>query len=135
MLSYLFGKGKSDKKENADAELAMREAMDEHGDFNCKIDGTLEFQDFLVFRAIVMRQGSRLFEPKRLALNAKKLELYKAKDQAGYVRVFREGQTEFNTCILSITQKACEWIELDMKNYQLSMQAFMDDEKTRAKVT
>ena len=51
------------------------------------------------------------------------------------MKVFREGQAEFNKCILSISQKACEWIELDMKNYQLSMQAFMDDEKTRAKIT
>jgi hypothetical protein len=135
MLSYLFGKGKDEKSENMDPELAMREAMDNHGDFNCKIDGTLELEDFLVFRGIVMRQGSRKFEPKRLEMNAKKLELYKAKDQQGYVQCFREGQVAFNRCILEITNKACEWIELDVKNYQLSIQTYMEDEKIRARVT
>jgi hypothetical protein len=34
MLSYLFGGSKETKKvENADPELAMRDQMDEHGDF------------------------------------------------------------------------------------------------------
>jgi len=68
-------------------------------------------------------------------MNAKKLELYKAKDQQGYVQCFREGQNAFNKCILEITTKACEWIELDVKNYQLSIQAYMEDEKIRARIT
>ena len=34
MLSYLFGGKKSDKKENENAELAMREALDEHEEFH-----------------------------------------------------------------------------------------------------
>ena len=134
MLSYLFGKGKDAKTENADPELAMREAMDAHGDFNCKVDGTLEFEDFLVFRGIVMRQGCRLFEPKRVAMNAQKLEFYKNKDQQGYVQVFREGQAEFNKCIMFITEKACEWIELSLQNYNLSMKGFMEEEKTRQRI-
>ena len=135
MLSYIFGKKDSDKPENADPELAMRDALDSHGDFKTKIDGTLEFEDFLVFRAIIMRQASRVFAPKKDALNDKKLEAFKSNDQNAYVKVFREGQQLFNQAIMGITQKACEWIELDVKNYQLSVQAVMENEEHRNKLS
>jgi len=57
MFSYLWGgKKKADAKpENECAELAMRDALDSYGEFATKIDGTLEYKDFLVFRAIIMR--------------------------------------------------------------------------------
>ena len=82
MLSYLFGKGGDQKpiNENEDPELAMRDAMDSHGDFTCKLDGSLEFEDFLVFRAIVMRQASRKFEPRRADLNERKMKAFQSKD-------------------------------------------------------
>jgi len=40
ILSYLWG-GKKDTPENDNAELAMREALDNHADFNIKDDGTM----------------------------------------------------------------------------------------------
>jgi hypothetical protein len=45
MLSYLWGgkKEANSAPENENPELAMREAMDSHGDFATKIDGTLEY--------------------------------------------------------------------------------------------
>jgi len=95
----------------------MRDQLDDHGDFKCNMDGTLEFEDFLHFRSVVMRQSCRMFNPKKEGLNMRKLEIFKAKDQAAYIKIFREGQTEFNRCIMTTTSKACEWIELDIKNY------------------
>ena len=71
----------TDKPENECAELAMRDALDAYGEFQTKIDGTLEYKDFLVFRAIIMRQSSRHFKPKRDELNEKKLEAFANKDQ------------------------------------------------------
>jgi len=75
MLSYLWGgkKEANSTPENENPELAMREAMDAHGDFHTRIDGTLEYQDFIVFRAIITRQIGRLFAPKRAILNERKL--------------------------------------------------------------
>ena len=83
MFSYLWGgkKKETDKPENECAELAMRDALDAYGEFQTKIDGTLEYKDFIVFRAIIMRQSSRHFEPKRDELNEKKLEAFANKDQ------------------------------------------------------
>ena len=51
----------------------MRAALDAHGDFATKIDGTLEFPDFIIFRSIITRQASRMFMPKRAELNEQKL--------------------------------------------------------------
>jgi len=135
MLSYLWGGKKDEKKEeNADPELAMREALDSHGDFATKIDGTLEWDHFLVFRAIIMRQASRMFEKKRAELNERKLEAFTNKDQPTYVKIFREGQAAFNQAIQHITKKACEWIELDLQNYALSTKAFMEDKEKRIQI-
>ena len=97
MLSYLWGGKKTAESapENDDPELALREAMDAHGDFATKMDGTLEYDDFLTFRAIITRQSGRLFAPKRAELNEKKLAAFNAKNQQEYVKLFREGQVEY----------------------------------------
>lgn len=82
MFSYLWGGKKADdaKPENENAELAMRDQLDSHGDFACKLDGTLEYNDFLVLRAVIMRQSWRLFKPQRDELNNRKLEAFKARN-------------------------------------------------------
>ena len=130
MLSYLWGGSKpaDAAPENENPELAMREGMDAHGDFATKVDGTLEYQDFLVFRAIINRQAGRAFAPKRAELNEKKLAAFNAKNQQEYVKLFREGQVEYQKNIVGYTRKACEWIELDANNYQLTVRQYMEDE-------
>jgi hypothetical protein len=65
MLSYLWGGKKPEKQENENPELAMREQLDAHGDFATKLDGTMEFKDFLVLRSIIARQSLRLFAPQK----------------------------------------------------------------------
>ena len=123
ILGYLWGGARAAdaEPENDNPELAMRADCDKHGDFQRKIDGTLEFDHFLVFRAIITRQAGRMFGPKRLELNEKKLEAFREKNQQRYVNVFREGQVEYQKCIVAITKKACEWIELEAQNYQLTI--------------
>ena len=91
MFSYLWG-GKKEKEENEDPELAMREALDAHGEFKLNLDGTMQWESFLVFRGIVMRQGCRKFAPIKDQLNEAKREAFRNKDQAKYVEIFRRGQ-------------------------------------------
>lgn len=136
MFSYLWGgkRAADAKPENENAELAMRDQLDDHGTFNCKIDGTLEYNDFLVLRAVIMRQSWRMFAPQKEELNTKKLEAYKAKNQSDYVRIFREGQQVYNKCLQTITKKACEWIELDAPNYNLTTKTFLEDKDKRGEV-
>ena len=136
MLSYLWGGAKpaEAEPENDDPELALRQAMDAHGDFATKMDGTLEYDDFITFRAIITRQAGRLFAPKRAELNAKKLEAFNAKNQQEYVKLFREGQVEYQKALVTITKKACEWIELDAQNYQLTIRQYMEDEQKRKQI-
>jgi len=56
MLSYIWGgQSNSSKTENEDAELAMKEQLDAHGTFSTKIDGTMEFNHFLILRSIIFR--------------------------------------------------------------------------------
>ena len=56
MLNYLWGGGHFTKTENEDFILAMREDLDHHGEFTCKVDGTMEFVNFLSFRSTITRQ-------------------------------------------------------------------------------
>jgi hypothetical protein len=131
MLSYLWGGSAKPekKKENDNAEIAMREQLDEHGDFKVQVDGTLEFKDLLVFRSIVVRQANRHYQPQKEKFKAKQTELYKAKDQQGYTMNFAQAQKAYTDCQTFITRKACEWIDLDIKNFQLSMQTYMKDKE------
>lgn len=67
MLSYLFGsKTPEPTEENENPELAMREALDAHGDFQTSIDGALEFKDFCVLRSIIIRQANRAHHEQKI---------------------------------------------------------------------
>lgn len=63
--NYLFGGKAADKEENADPEKAMQEALNSHGDFAMDTSGVLTFEDTLILRSIVIRQGNRAFMPIR----------------------------------------------------------------------
>ena len=115
-LDYLFG-GAAPEEENDNAELAMRDACDLHGTFETNLDGTLKYEHYQIFRAIILRQACRMFAPKKAELGVKKMEAFRAKNQGEYVAIFRAGQQAFQQAMGTITAKACEWIELDQKNY------------------
>lgn len=135
MLSYLFGGSKkSEKPENADPELAMRDGMAEHGEFHSEIDGTLLMEDFLIFRAVILRQALRSFQPLKDKLQIDKLEYFKAQDQTKYVNIFRQGSEFYQRSIILMTNRACEWTEVSMTNYQASINKYMQDEKTRERL-
>jgi hypothetical protein len=40
----------------------MKDDIEAHGDFKYKMDGTLEFDDFLILRSIIFRQTDREFQ-------------------------------------------------------------------------
>ena len=62
------------------------------------------------------------------------MEAFKEKNQQKYVNIFREGQVEYQKCIVAITKKACEWIELEAQNYQLTIRQYMEDEEKRGQI-
>ena len=81
-LNYLWGgeRPADAAPENETPELAMREAMELHGNFAKKADGTLEFEDFLLFRAIITRQAGRMFAPIKAELDQRKLAAFSSKN-------------------------------------------------------
>jgi hypothetical protein len=80
-LNYLWGgeRPADAAPESESPELAMREAMELHGNFAKKADGTLEFDDFLLFRAIITRQAGRMFAPIKAELDSRKLAAFNSK--------------------------------------------------------
>jgi len=61
MLAFLWGGARwpITRVENEDFILAMREDLEAHGNFACKLDGTMEFIDLLTFRSIISRHACR----------------------------------------------------------------------------
>jgi len=41
---------------------------------------------------------------------------------------------EYQKAVMRITKLACEWIELEPQNYQLTMKSYMEDETKRAEI-
>ncbi len=61
MLAHLWG-GQDwpvDKVENEDFEQALKDDLTLHGKFNLNEDGTMQIDDFLSFRAAIIRQQVR----------------------------------------------------------------------------
>ena len=136
MFSYLWGGKKADdaKPENENPELAMRDQLDQHGDFNTKIDGTLEYQDFCILRAVILRQSIRQFREPKKAITEKRLQAFKDKNQQEYVKLFREQHMGYTRTIQAMIKKACEWISLDVNNYEISFKSYMEDETQRKEI-
>ena len=140
MFSYLFGSSKNadtqqqaadQRPENDNPELAMRDALDAHGEFPVDVDGTMNFKDFMILRSIIMRQSHRQFQPTKLKYKEEQLELYKKKDMSQYSMNFAKIQKEYTDTLAFITKKACEWIEFDLKNFNNTVQSILKDkEKT-----
>ena len=67
MLGFLWGGPLQEGQvEPPSAEEALIQCIGWHGDFERNENGgTLKFDDFLAFRAITMRQTTRLFKPKK----------------------------------------------------------------------
>jgi len=63
MLSYILGSAKPNKTENEDPLVALKDSIEAHKEFKSKMDGTLEFDDFLELRSIIFRQCDRKFFP------------------------------------------------------------------------
>ena len=63
MFNYLYGgeRAADSPAENADPAAALRQACDAKGTFARNADGTLTWEDFLIFRGIVGRQANRKF--------------------------------------------------------------------------
>jgi hypothetical protein len=54
-LNYLWGGMPYVKKESEDYEVALKEDLDFHGEFELNEDGLMEFVDFLSLRAAIIR--------------------------------------------------------------------------------
>ena len=80
MFSNLWAKKTTSKVENENAEIALKDDLDAHGKFTRAIDGTLEFNDFLVFRSAILRQTDRKFLPIKQDLKKKQYDIYLAKN-------------------------------------------------------
>ena len=55
--NFLFGN--KDKKENENAELAMREALDERDEYKVDEQGIMDFDDYIYLRSVITRQAMR----------------------------------------------------------------------------
>ena len=64
-LNYLWGGMPYVKKESEDYEVALKEDLDFHGEFELNEDGLMEFVDFLSLRAAIIRQVHRSTLEKR----------------------------------------------------------------------
>ena len=136
MLSYLFGGKKSDKKENENAELAMREALDEHEEFHCEEDGCMNFDDYIVLRAVINRQQMRHCQAAKDKNVEKSVELFKKNSiSSEYAQNFGELQKLQAEAGKLMTEKACEWIDFELKNFMATSKKISKDKEKTKKVT
>ena len=118
MLSAIFGSKKETKPaENENPELAMRDALDDHGDFSTTADGTMEFNDYCVMRSIITRQTNRSYLAEKTQAEEKLYQLYCDKKDAEFAQALQKS-TKIHTEIAQLlTKKACEWIEFDVESF------------------
>lgn len=122
MLSYLWGGSAWTKQnENADPELAMREDLEAHGEFVCKLDGTMEFTDFLIVRSCIVRQVFISCLEKKLEHRRQQHELYLAKEWKEYARHLKKHTMFYQGKMQTFVLEACKWINYSVHDYRKTM--------------
>jgi len=77
----------------------LKDQIEEYGTFKTNMDGTLEFEDFLMLQSFISRQTERKFRPDRMALKDKQYEIFLRADQLAFERHFQEAQVAYNTLV------------------------------------
>jgi len=109
----------------------MREACTRHGEFKRRADGTLEFDDYIELRRIIVRQTSRTWKPIRTKLEKMKSDAYMNKDNSAYIKAYHEMNKQANSAQIAMTMKTCEHIELDPPRWQGTDSRYTGDERMR----
>ena len=122
---------KEEPRENQDPELAMRESCDKHGEFKRTDKGMLAFDDYIALRKIIVRQAARMFQPMKKVLNARKLEAYKKSNDAMYANTFKQGAHQQYQTQVIMTAKACEYLNIGAKEYQVTSQVYATDNQRK----
>jgi hypothetical protein len=105
MLSAIFGSKKETKPaENENPELAMRDALDDHGDFATTADGTMEFNDYCVMRSIITRQTNRSYLAEKNQAEEKLYQLFCDKKDAEFAQGLQKS-TKIHTEIAQLLTK------------------------------
>ena len=112
-LRFLFSKDGKIVRDNV-----VEDALDAHGLFRRQADGTLEFDEFLTLKEIILRQSLRLFAPKKAVLTEQKIKALKEKNTKEYMKLAHFLRLEYHKCLLTITKKACEEISLRPAMFQ-----------------
>jgi len=122
---------KTTQKENQDPELAMREQCGGHGEFKKGSDGCLTFEDYRDLRYIIARQAGRTLKPTKDAIDAKRLEAFKAGNDGEYFKCYREGQFARTQATNTMTNEVLTFIELDANIYRRLMVAHTSNDKKK----
>lgn len=101
----------------------MREDLESHGEFLCKLDGTMEFTDFLILRSCVVRQVFRTCLDKKNKLRKEQHQLYLDKDWKAYSRHLNKFQQYYQQCLGERMIQACEWINYEFADYKKTIKA------------
>ena len=121
MFSYFFGKQEADAKEHEDPVQAMKDQLDNHGNFEVMEDGCMAINDLIVLRCVVYRQALRKYQPLKVKHSAAGQELLKAHEEREYVKNFLEMHGLYSTTLGEMAKKACEHLEFKYENFQMSM--------------
>ena len=107
----------------------MREACDKHGEFKKQADGALEFGGYTDLKCIIARQAYRQLKPTKDAIEAKRLEAFKAGNDGEYFKLYREGMHARQVTTTAMTNKTLAYLELDPMVYRKSMVQHSKDQK------
>ena len=105
----------------------MREQCKKHGEFKRNEDGTVQFEDYLVLRGIIVRQTTRMFKPKRDEVDQRRLEAFKSKNDAEYLKAYREGRQSHEQCSIIMMSKTCQYIGINAQSYAIVSRTYMSD--------
>ena len=115
------------QSENADYEIALREAIDQGGPYDLNDEGVIPFDAFLKLRIAIFRQGERKFAPMKQKMKEDRLALFKAKNQQEYVKKFRETMAAHKVIMIDMTKKAADHIGITKDVWQKTLEKYMKD--------
>ena len=120
-----------DENESDNPLIAVEDALDSYGPMSRQQDGTLQYADFLALKEIIARQSLRMFAPQKATLTQQKVKALKDNLEKEYMKLVHLMRLDYQRCLLIITKKACDEINLRPAQFQLTVRQYMEDIERR----
>jgi hypothetical protein len=108
-----------------------KQTIQKFGPITQDASGILEWQAYLMIKALVTQMTLKSFESERKRFHDSRLEIYKQQNVDEYSSLMVQQTKEFNRCQTEVAIGICDLANIKLANFNASSKKYLEDEKLK----